>query len=93
MLTVKVLGPGCPRCYSVEHAALAALDEIEREYPQLQATLQHVTDPQTIQAYAVLATPGLVINERLVCAGRIPTKREVVAWLRAALPDLSEARR
>lgn len=93
MLTIKVLGPGCPRCYSAEHAALAALGEIEGEYPQLEATLQHLTDPQAIQAYALLTTPGLVINEKLVCAGRIPTKREVVAWLREALPDLSEARR
>jgi hypothetical protein len=36
-------------------------------------------------AYNVLATPGLVINEKLVAAGRIPQESEVMTWVANAL--------
>ena len=35
--------------------------------------------------YNLLATPGLVINEKLVSAGRIPNQVEVMAWVANAL--------
>jgi hypothetical protein len=45
------------------------------------ATVQHVTDPKEWQKYNLLMTPGLVINEKLVCAGRIPSEAEVTTWI------------
>lgn len=76
MLTIKVLGPGCQNCKNVEVVARKAVMNFG-----LQAEFIKVTDWADIKKYPILATPGLVINEKLVCAGRIPTEAEVMTWL------------
>ncbi len=84
-LNIKVLGRGCEACNWVEQQAIAALEVLAEENPDLEATIQHITDSAEITRYPILFTPGLVVNEKLVCAGRIPKVEEVVAWLREAL--------
>lgn len=85
MLDIKILGPGCYNCYAVEQAVVLTLELLAQQHPDLEVTLQHIEDPLQIQRYPILFTPGLVINEKLVSAGRIPTKDEILKWLRAAL--------
>ncbi|MGB9870041.1 MAG: thioredoxin family protein [Anaerolineae bacterium] len=89
-LSIKVLGPGCAACDWVEQQAVAALEILAEENPDLEATIQHITDYAEITRYPILFTPGLVVNEKLVCAGRIPKVEEVVAWLREALDGAKE---
>jgi small redox-active disulfide protein 2 len=76
MLTIKVLGPGCENCHKVEAVARKAVVSLGVE-----AEFVHVTDWTEIKKYPILYTPGLVINEKLVCGGRIPNEAEVVTWL------------
>ena len=80
MLIVKVLGPGCENCKNVEAVARQALAVLGVE-----AQVEKVTERAEIKKYPILATPGLVINEKLVCAGRIPSEAEVTTWLASAL--------
>ncbi|MGB7593586.1 MAG: thioredoxin family protein [Terriglobia bacterium] len=49
------------------------------------AQIEKVIEPPEIEEYSMLATPGLVINEKVVCAGRIPALAEVTTWLTNAL--------
>jgi protein-disulfide isomerase len=85
MLNIKVLGAGCEACNRVEQQATAALEMLAEEDPSLEATIQHVQDYGEIMKYSVMFTPALVVNEKVVCAGRIPTVDEIVGWLREAL--------
>jgi small redox-active disulfide protein 2 len=80
MISIKVLGPGCANCGKLAEVAQHAADFVGAE-----ATVQKVTDVAEIGKYKVLATPGLVINEKVVCAGRIPTAGEVTTWLTNAM--------
>jgi len=50
----------------------------------LEARVEKVTDYMEIMKYPVLATPGLVINEALVSAGRLPSQAELISWLSAS---------
>ena len=75
-MKIKILGPGCARCNRVEQVARQAAAKAG-----LRANFVHVTDWASIMAYPIMGTPGLVINEELKCAGRIPQTEEVVAWM------------
>jgi small redox-active disulfide protein 2 len=79
MLSIKVLGPGCANCRKLEEMAREAAASIGVE-----AEITKITDMREIIAYDVLKTPGLVINEKLVSSGRIPTSAAIAEWLRAA---------
>lgn len=85
MLTIKVLGGGCQRCHLLEQEIKQALEVIAEAEPGLEATLQHVSDRAEYARYGLMFTPGLVINERLVSAGRVPSREEITGWLTQAL--------
>ena len=76
MLTVKVLGSGCENCKKVENITRQVVQTMG-----LQAKVIKVTDWAEIKKYPILGTPGLVINEKVVCAGRIPSEAEVTTWM------------
>ena len=80
MLSIKVLGPGCSNCQKVEAAAKSAVASMGVE-----AEIVKVTDYGQIMSYNLLSTPGLVINEKLVAAARIPKDAEVMTWIADAM--------
>ena len=80
MLTIKVLGSGCANCKRVEQIAHKVITDMG-----IEAEVVKVTEYAEIMAYSVMSTPGLVINEKVVSSGRIPTPAEVTTWLANAL--------
>jgi small redox-active disulfide protein 2 len=79
-MEVKILGTGCPNCKRLEKVAREALAEMGVE-----ATVTKVTDMVDILAYNIPTTPGLVIDEKVVSYGRIPTKAEATSLIATAL--------
>jgi small redox-active disulfide protein 2 len=80
MIDIKVLGPGCENCHKVEALAQQAVANLGVE-----ATIEKIVDRAEYPKYGLLYTPGLVINNQLVCGGRIPTEAEVMQWVANAL--------
>ncbi len=80
MLSIKVLGPGCANCENVEAIAKRVVATLS-----IDATVAKITDRAAWQKYGLLSTPGLVVNEKLVCGGRIPSEAEVTTWITNAL--------
>ncbi|HPR61443.1 MAG TPA: thioredoxin family protein [Prolixibacteraceae bacterium] len=71
-MEIKVLGPGCPKCKTLEKATLEAVAETG-----VKATVTKVDDIVEIMNYGVMTTPALVINNKVVVKGRVPLKDEI----------------
>jgi small redox-active disulfide protein 2 len=76
MLNIKILGAGCANCRKLEalaHEAASAMG--------LEADFVKVTDYADIMKYGIMSTPGLVVNEKVVSSGRMPSVAEISTWL------------
>jgi small redox-active disulfide protein 2 len=80
MLNIKILGSGCANCKRLEQITRKVVESMA-----LEAEVIKVTDYADIMAYNILSTPGLVINEKVVCNGRIPSEVEINTFLTNAL--------
>ncbi|UCD06079.1 MAG: TM0996/MTH895 family glutaredoxin-like protein [candidate division WOR-3 bacterium] len=79
-MKIRILGPGCPRCNEVEKRTIDALAELD-----IPADVQKITDLKKIMEYNIIATPGLVINGKMKCSGRIPSKSQIKNWINEEL--------
>ncbi len=74
-MEVKVLGTGCANCRNtitlIEQAAKARGTAIE---------LKKVQQLPDIMSYGVMATPGVVIDGKVVHAGGVPSRQKVESW-------------
>ncbi|TVQ93932.1 MAG: thioredoxin family protein [Bacteroidetes bacterium] len=75
-MEIKILGTGCASCKNLEKAAREAVQEMD-----IEASVVKEEDIMNIMAYGVMRTPGLVINEKVVLSGRVPSKKELIDLL------------
>jgi len=71
-MEIKVLGPGCPKCKSLEKAVFNAVAELD-----IAADITKVEDIVEIMNYGVMSTPALVIDGKVVVKGRVPSVEEI----------------
>ncbi len=77
-MIIKVLGPGCMNCKTLERRTVDALEQLG-----VQAPVDKVVDLDGIASYGVMRTPGLVIDGKLVWQGGVPTVEKIKELIRA----------
>jgi small redox-active disulfide protein 2 len=77
MKKVEILGPGCQKCRLVKDRVKEIIEDL-----QIEAEVEEVTDLDKIIELGVIATPAVVVDGRVKSAGRIPTREEIVKYLR-----------
>ncbi|OGO64429.1 MAG: hypothetical protein A2030_00590 [Chloroflexi bacterium RBG_19FT_COMBO_50_10] len=88
MINIKILSYKSPQRYAVKRTLLAALNELHKTYPDLKTAITEVKELSEMEKYtAVVILPSLVVNEKLVCVGRFPSRLEVDGWLRSAIKE------
>jgi small redox-active disulfide protein 2 len=75
-MNIKVLGSGCSRCKQLEQHTKEAVTGLG-----IDAEIQKIEDFRTIMAYGVMQTPALVIDEKLVLSGRVPSIPEIMVLI------------
>ena len=75
-MEIKVLGPGCAKCNKTEKVVMNALAEAG-----VAADVEKVSDMMKIAGYGVFGTPAVVVDGEVKCVGKVPKKKEVIAWL------------
>jgi small redox-active disulfide protein 2 len=81
-LRIVVIGPGCSQCSRLEQVVMQLLNEMA-----LPASLEHVTDVKEMAKYGYVRTPALVINEKVMAMGTVPSVKKIKEWLTEANKD------
>jgi len=79
-MEIKVLGPGCAKCQSLEKIVKDVVSALK-----LDIKVEEIKDMKQIMQYPILMTPGLVINGKVVMSGKVPSKAEVERLIMNAL--------
>jgi len=77
-MEIKVLGPGCAKCKEAEKVVREAIKE-----SGVAATVEKVSDFQQIASYGVFSTPAVVIDGEVKVVGKVPSKSELLSWIKA----------
>jgi small redox-active disulfide protein 2 len=75
-MDIKVLGPGCTNCVTLEQRTRDALAQLSED-----AAIEKVTDTARIMGYGVMTTPALVVDGQVVVSGRVPTVKHLTELL------------
>ena len=71
-MEIKILETGCSNCLNLEKAVHLAVEELN-----LDATIVKEQDITKIIGYGIMRTPGLVVNEKVIISGRVPSVKEI----------------
>lgn len=75
-MKIEIFGPGCHKCGEVEKSVKMVLAELD-----IAADVEKVKDMAKIVDAGIMQTPGLRINGKVKCFGRIPKPEEIKKWI------------
>ena len=78
-MVIKILGTGCTNCQRLKQMSQDVLQELD-----IEGEVVEVNDIPTIMSYGVTATPGLVIDEKLIGYGGVPSKQQLTQLIQQA---------
>ena len=78
-MDIKVLGTGCANCKNT----VALIDQVAKA-KGVAVTLGKVEELRDIMGYGVMSTPALVVDEKVVVSGRVPSPAQIRELLTAA---------
>ncbi len=76
-MEIKVLGPGCAKCQQAENVVREAVAEAG-----VTADIEKVSDLMKIALHGVFGTPAVVIDGEVKSVGKVPSKEEVLSWIK-----------
>ena len=76
MKVIKILGTGCANC----RATAQRVEQVAKEMG-VAITLEKVEGIQDIMSYGILATPGVVVDGKVVHSGGVPSPEKIAGWL------------
>ncbi len=78
-MIIKILGTGCTNCKRAKALAADVIKELG-----IDAKVEEVTDIAAIMGYGILSTPGIVIDEKVVGSGGVPSKAQFIQLVQQA---------
>jgi len=85
-MEIKVLGPGCANCQTLDKLVRETVKEM-----RIEANIEHIQDLVKILDYNIISTPALVINEEVKSSGRVPHKAEIKQMINKAMAGGSKS--
>ena len=76
-MIIKILGSGCNRCEKLFKKVTIVVKE-----NNINAEIKKVGDIKEIAKYGIMMTPGLVINEKLVCSINVPSEKDILKYIK-----------
>ncbi len=76
-MEIRILGTGCAKCHKLEQETRLAAEELH-----LDCNIEKVTDLQDIMAYGVMLTPALVVDDKVLVVGKVPTREDIKQLLK-----------
>ena len=76
---IKILGTGCSKCTQTATIVSGVIAD-----NNIDATIEKIEDIMDIMKYNVMSTPAVIIDEKVVIKGRIPSKSELIDLLKSS---------
>jgi len=71
-MNIKVLGGGCRSCEALLKAAKEAVEK-----KGIPAEVEYITDMEKIMKYGIMSMPALMIDDKVVSAGKVLKVKDI----------------